>query len=88
MQNTKPKSRRAKQNNTISFRFTSTNTAFDAAGAKLPLANSKLPSSESSASCRKAPSHWLTLATSQKLERWDAINWYECNKIRRVKRKH
>jgi hypothetical protein len=48
---------------------TATNSPFDAAGAKPPLAFGKLPSSESSVSCRKAPSRWLTLATSQRGKR-------------------
>jgi len=53
----------------VAFRFTSTNTAFDAAAGIPALACGKLPVSESSVSCRQAPSRCLTLATSQKLER-------------------
>jgi len=64
--------RRSAQTKTLHYGSsanTATNSPFDAAGAKPPLAFGKLPSSESSVSCRKAPSRWLTLATSQRGKR-------------------
>jgi hypothetical protein len=65
-QRRKDEDRRRKTLHYGRFKFTATNSPFDAAGGVPPLAFGKLPSFESSVSCRKAPSRWLTLSTSQR----------------------